>query len=145
MRISLLTCLSKITLISHQFSLGYSQVLNTRWDRLSILTFFSHLSHFIKTTTINDFSKSCQKFNFISMHKDSIYFVFYVYWRLFKKMQYSCFEAMVRKDTIVFHLYFEVRFYKWANLVTNKTQQNGLVLLEFLTTLLNKTPLLISF
>ena len=79
------------------------------------------------------------------MHKDSIYFVFYVYWRLFKKMQYSCFEAMVRKDTVVFHLYLEVRFYKWANLVTNKTQQNGLVLLEFLTTLLNKTPLLISF
>ena len=79
------------------------------------------------------------------MHKDSIYFVFYVYWRLFKKMQYSCFEGMVRKDTIVLHLYFEVSFYKWTNLVTNKTQRNGLVLLEFLTTLLNKTPLLISF
>ena len=26
---------------------------------------------------------------------------------------------MVRKDTIALHLYFEVSFYKWTNLVTN--------------------------
>ena len=32
---------------------------------------------------------------------------------------YSCFEAMDRKDSTVLHLYFEVSFYKWTNLVTN--------------------------
>ena len=32
---------------------------------------------------------------------------------------YSCFEVMVRKDTIVLHLYFENSFYNWANFVNN--------------------------
>ena len=53
--------------------------------------------------------------------EDSIYLVFYLLVDVWKDAtaMCPCFEVMVRKDTIALHLYFEVSFYKWSNLVTN--------------------------
>ena len=58
-------------------------------SRLLIFRFSPAPSHLIKTHTFVGFSKSCQKSNFISMHKEqkTVFISYFTYWRFFEKVQ----------------------------------------------------------
>ena len=58
------------------------------------------------------------------MHKEqkTVFISCFTYWRLSEKMSLHCIHVLkrwLRKNTIILLLYFEVSFYKWANLITN--------------------------